>query len=142
MTISPLSSSSPRSALLLKLNTDHSIVMQTPTHPLYGSIRRECLLHRHEMASSTTTERSSEESRIEGRQLFSCTRKKRYGSIPPIPYYCPFILISPVHEVHCTDELLMGGGAWLHRWRYLMHESRTTFHKHKAETREIAVDGI
>jgi hypothetical protein len=60
-------------------------------------------------------------------------------SISPIPF--PSIQYSwqsrYVAWVNC-----LRCDAWLHRWRYLMHESRTTSHKHMAEIGEIAVDGI
>jgi hypothetical protein len=119
--------------LQLKGSADMEICKQAPTHRILNLVQWKRLLYRNEMASSITTERSGEESRIEGHQLFSCNRTKRYNPILHYPYSYLFHLISRELAVHGTDELLICRCASLHRWRYLMHESRTTFHKDRAE---------
>jgi hypothetical protein len=86
------SSAAHSSSQYWKLYTNLITRLQTPHTPHdHGSLRRKCMLHRTEVASSYSTQRGSKEGRPR-RQLLSRTRTKRYDT----PFQYPNIFISRI----------------------------------------------
>jgi hypothetical protein len=95
-------------ALNVKIDADIYLRIQAPhTSHAHGPLRRKRLLYWIEMAGGDAAQRSSEESRSKGRQLFSCARTKRYEHIFHISHSIPSSSIQLESRYNGTDELLM-----------------------------------